>query len=479
MKFMNRASLITLCLLAMATTAIAQAETALDRYLAKDDGYYQWEYVQTHDKTLHRVYELDVTSQKWLSEEEVSLPVWKHQVFVHVPKAFNLAKWAVKDAIVYLNGGSNQKTEKSDEALEIATDITQKVVIEIKQIPNQKMTIVGDGDTKYDEDFLVARSFEKFLETGNEEWPIYLPMVKGAVKSTDAALEYLTSIGFKNVEDIVVVGASKRGWATWLVGAVDDRVIGILPAVIDALDVDESFQKQWEASGEYYEFLFPYWSRDLPCRFLTPEGQELMSIVDPIEYQDRLAGKEKFILNAASDQLFLNTNSTHYWERVSEPKTLRYVPNAGHTLNQEALVTGFIWAKKVLNKVIKTKTVAPDFYWERNEETSTLTVYTSRLPLVAKFWSAQNDVRDFRLEVVGEEAWTSENISLFDMKHVWMDKDGNGLPELWLSFERKLDAPDQGGFEANMFSLNFGINTYSTSVYMTPDVLPYEGQHCQ
>lgn len=478
MKFSNRIRLAFVGLMALVVSVCAQAETALDRYLAKDDGYYQWEFVQTHDQTLHVAHELNVTSQKWLSEAEVSLPVWKHQVIIHIPKIFNIAKWSVDDAIVYIGGGRSDKTYGPDDTMVMATNVTQKILIEIKQIPNQKMTIVGDGDTNYDEDFFVARTFEKYLETGNEEWPLYLPMVKGVVKSTDAALAYLHDIGFKKVEDLVVVGASKRGWATWLTGAVDDRVVGILPAVNDVLDIDESLEQQWEASGEYYPVLFPFWQNDLPCRFLTDEGQALLSIVDPIVYQDRLAGKEKLVLNGASDSLFLNTNASHYWDKVSEPKTLRYVPNAGHGLNEESMVTGFLWAAKVLNKIIKSKPVAPDFYWERNPETSKLTVYTSKLPLVAKFWQAQNSVRDFRIEVVGDDAWKSETISLFDMKPVWMDKNGNGIPELWYRFEKELDIPAAGGFEASMFSLNFGINTYSTSVYVTPDVLPYEGQHC-
>lgn len=465
--------------LILLSAGLTQAATALDRYLAKDDGYYQWEYVQTIDQTLHQAHELDVTSQKWLSEDEVSLPIWKHQVFIHIPKVKNIAKWAVKDAIIFLSGGRNQKSYGLDDTSIMATDVTQKIFIEIKQIPNQKMTIVGDGDFQYDEDYLVARSFEKYLDTGNEEWPIYLPMVKGAVKSIDAAMEYLHSIGFKNVEDLVVVGASKRGWATWLTGAVDDRIVGIIPAVIDVLDIDKSLQQQWEATGDYYPILVPYWERDLPCRFLTPEGQALMDIVDPLVYQDRLVGKEKLILNGASDSFFSNTNAAHYFDQISEPKSLRYVPNAGHGLDTESMVTGFLWAAKVLNKVIKSKPVATGFYWERNEETSTLKVYTSKLPLVAKFWTATNDVRDFRIELIGDDRWTSETVGLFDMTPIWMDKNQNGIPELWYTFERPLNVPEEGGYEASMFSLNFGINTYSTSIYMTPNELPFEGQHCK
>ena len=42
------------------------------------------------------------------------------------------------------------------------------------------------------------------------------------------------------VAKFVIAGASKRGWTTWSTAAVDDRVVGIVPIVIDTLNVAKS-----------------------------------------------------------------------------------------------------------------------------------------------------------------------------------------------------------------------------------------------
>ena len=47
----------------------------------------------------------------------------------------------------------------------------------------------------------------------------------------------------------VVGGASKRGWNTWLVGAVDPRVIGIVPIVMDELNFMENIKHHYRSLG--------------------------------------------------------------------------------------------------------------------------------------------------------------------------------------------------------------------------------------
>ena len=43
-----------------------------------------------------------------------------------------------------------------------------------------------------------------------------------------------------------MIGASKRGWTTWLVGAVDPvRVKGIVPIVLDAINFVAVEHHEW------------------------------------------------------------------------------------------------------------------------------------------------------------------------------------------------------------------------------------------
>ena len=47
------------------------------------------------------------------------------------------------------------------------------------------------------------------------------------------------------VKKFTVAGESKRGWVTWLVGAIDDRVEALIPATAS------SFMKQDKVSGHH------------------------------------------------------------------------------------------------------------------------------------------------------------------------------------------------------------------------------------
>jgi len=104
-------------------------------------------------------------------------------------------------------------------------------------------------------------------------------------------------------------------------------------------------------------------------------------------------------------------------------------------------------------------------------------VYSSKFPFLVNYWTSENDVIDFRLETTGDEAWRSEFVSIFDMKIHWLDVNESGKEQMYFSFTRELAAPESG-YRANMFTLNFGTQTYSSSIFMSPDGVPYEGSHC-
>jgi PhoPQ-activated pathogenicity-related protein len=117
-------------------------------------------------------------------------------------------------------------------------------------VPNQPLVFNKDGKERVEDD-LIAYCHIKFLETGDATWVTRLPMVNSAVRAMDAATEFLASEagGKIAIKKFVVAGGSKRGWTTWLTGAVDPRVKAIVPVVIDVVNVRPSMMNHYAAYG--------------------------------------------------------------------------------------------------------------------------------------------------------------------------------------------------------------------------------------
>ncbi len=53
----------------------------------------------------------------------------------------------------------------------------------------------------------------------------------------DTVTDYIGKKIGNQVTQFVIAGASKRGWTTWTTGAVDTRVIAIIPIVMGSCDL--------------------------------------------------------------------------------------------------------------------------------------------------------------------------------------------------------------------------------------------------
>lgn len=91
--------------------------------------------------------------------------------------------------------------------------------------------------------------FEFIFHTDDPDYIIFNPMVKSAVKAMDAVEQFAAQKIGHRISNWHVCGASKRGWTTWLTGAVDERVVSIAPIVMDMLNFEKNVLHMWQAYG--------------------------------------------------------------------------------------------------------------------------------------------------------------------------------------------------------------------------------------
>jgi len=466
---------VILTILSSAVGALAQ-QTALDRYVAKPDPAYVWKLAGTVRGAEHTAFILELTSQTWRSSAEVDRPVWKHWLTIVRPDTVTTNK-----ALLFIGGGSNtdpQPKGPSDRLVTFATE-TRSVVAELGMVPNQPLFFADSKDKGRVEDDLVAYSRVKQIQTGDDYWLVRLAMVKSGVRAMDAVQEFMASDagGRVKIDQFVVSGGSKRGWTSWLVGAVDKRVIAIMPVVIDALNSEAITRHQYEAYGFFSPALQDYVNHHLfPDKIGTPEYQHILAIEDPLNYlgRERLRSIPKYLVNASGDQFFLPDNSQFYYGRIQGEKYLRYVPNAKHNLaGSDASQSLLAYYQAVL-----TGHQRPQFSWVKEKDGSLVVTIGERAthlgkpgspavtvmdkPREVNLWQATNPkARDFRLDIIGSA-----------YKSTPLKEEKAGV------YVGRVPKPEQG-FTAFFVELVYDSGgkypfKFTTEVSVVPDVLPFK-----
>ena len=203
----NVKAVLTFVLLAFPFCAAA-SETALDRYVHSPDKAFHYELVKTISAPGYTTYVLAMTSQQYLSFVEVNRPVWKHWVTIVKPDQVK-----TDIALLFIAGDDNGNAAP-EEAEPLNTEIavtTGAVVATVSMVPNQPL-VFTDEHRERSEDAIIAYTWDKFLRTGDEKWPLRLPMTKAAVRAMDAVSGFLSALpgGSAKVDRFVVSGESKR-----------------------------------------------------------------------------------------------------------------------------------------------------------------------------------------------------------------------------------------------------------------------------
>jgi PhoPQ-activated pathogenicity-related protein len=428
--------------------------TALDKYVAAPDPNYEFHLIKSVPGKDQTTFILEMTSQAWLTTNEVDRPLWKHWVVVVKPNEVTSSK-----SLLFISGGANNGNPPAtaDGNIVRMALATKTVVTDLKMIPNQPLVFAGETEGRT-EDSLIAYTWDKFLRTGDAKWPARLPMTKAAVRAMDTVTAFCASAegGRVKVDSFVVAGGSKRGWTTWTTAAVDKRVVAIMPCVIDLLNIEPSMLHHYAAYGFWAPAVGNYSAFRIMDWNGTPEYRALMKIEEPYEYRQRLT-MPKFIINAAGDQFFLPDSSQFYFNDLPGVKYIRYVPNTDHSLKKsDASETLLACYHAIVNQV-----PLPQFSW-RLEKDGSVRVTAKDAPTAARLWQATNpDARDFRMETLGPQYQSTE-----------LTDQGGGV------YIGKVTEPAKG-WTAFFVELTFPSGgpapfKFTTQVRVVPDVLPYK-----
>lgn len=368
--------LFSLVLLLVGATGMAQPPAEVFGYVYAEKGTAAWEIVGTQDVGASRITEIRLRSQVWRG-----IP-WNHVLFVCEP-----GNVLVQDVmVVYITGGEGRADALL--GLTMASFAGLRVAV-LGGVPNQPLFGLR-------EDALIAHTFERYLQEGDSDWPLLLPMVQSAHAAMDALEALAPELWGTELRGFVVTGASKRGWTTYLTAATaPERVLGMVPIVFDFLNIPAQLGQQDEFLGGPSSMLRDYTALGLTAEFTaTPEGARLAWIVDPYSYHYAYT-MPKLVVVSSNDPYWTVGATGLYWPGLPDPKLLLVVPNAGHGVLDVGRVMGSLslFARLVargegLPRVESGVRLTP--------EGVTVAVHADWVPVEARLWVAESATPGFR-----------------------------------------------------------------------------------
>jgi PhoPQ-activated pathogenicity-related protein len=386
----NRGRFLAVRLLLMAMLSISDSlANALETYLHEPDGSFAWK--RTEEKKLKdaTLTHLELISQTWRGH------LWGHDLLVVRPTTLR----QTDIAMLFITDDSYNASDENE--MDPFYDVAQRagaVVAILNKVPNQPLY---NGRK---EDALVAFTFDQYLKTGDPTWPLLFPMVKSALRAMDTLQMFARQEFDQSIERFVVSGASKRGWTSWLTAAVDTRVVGFAPMVIDMLNMKAQLDWTEKMYGRQSDEISDYTDLNLHQKLDDPPMQTLRAWVDPYSYRQTYT-TPKLLLLGTNDPYWVVDSLRHYWSDLPEPKLVFQTPNAGHDLGggHDAWQTLAAWFQ-----MIADRQPLPKVEWQLRDGTNGvagLTVRVDQPVSKVRLWTAHSLDRDFR-----DEKWTCREL---------------------------------------------------------------------
>jgi PhoPQ-activated pathogenicity-related protein len=404
-----------------------------------------------------------------------SKSIWWHYLVIIVPENCK----SKTNATLWIGDGGMSRTppDLKNYNVEIAAALAVSTGIitgALFQIPNESTTFADDpSQESRSEDAIIAYCWDHFLKDPSQpEWLVRFPMIKASVRAMDTITDFIsTKFPSDNyqLDSYAVIGASKRGWTTWLVGAVDSkRVKLIVPIVLDAVNFIQVEHHQYRSYGGWSWALEDYTNMNIMSRLDDPNMHLLSEYEDPYYYFSRLT-MPKLIINAGMDE-FQQPDDTHYWwKSLPQPKHFIMTPNAEHseiTGIFEILPAMITWLNHQLLEL-----PVPTFAWTIDSDSGEIVVTLDEQGLVyeANLWYAYSCGvnsedglfrRDYRIASLDNPCscgiYDESEGGCLNLKSFWTKQTLNStMVRGHRTYRAQLDAPTDGRYVAYFIDVKY------------------------
>ena len=427
----------------------------LQDYVENRDGF-RFSVVDSLEYLEAKVYRTKMISGKWLNEDLTIPSTWWHWVDIIVPNTRDTDK-----ALLFIGGGTSSDSIWQLDTLNIEKAIYSKSVIaHINNIPFQPIRFGSKDTIDHYEDDLIAYGWKQFLMNGagdeQAEWLARFPMTRAVSRAMDVVQE----ITLKNdipVQEFFISGASKRGWTTWTTAAIDKRVIGMAPLVIDLLNLKPSFDHHYRVYGDWSPAVQDYINYGIMDWIGSKEFDRLLEYVEPYQFKERFE-MPKLIINGTVDEFFVTDSWKFYYHDLTGYKQLQYVPNGNHSLAGSYNTSNVF---SFFDALVHNEPL-PQWQWKVVSNRFEVFIEDDSKHYEIALWSSTNPkARDFRIWEVGQN-WVKTIIP----------KNENGV--------YSIQAPEnKDGYTSSLIEVTFKRNPESPLVFTTgtivlPETYPFE-----
>jgi len=379
----------------------------IEKYVHFDDGSYSWGVQRDPEMGISgnvyssvewTAYPLKLTSQAWMANQ-TRKHVWLHDLEVIVPETYKPDGKNADLAILFL-----ERELLTLPVSEMAAR-TGAITAVVAEVPNEDLSFpMSDPNAWVEEDIKAWSWYEYTRDASHPEWPIEMPNVKAVVRAMDTIAAFTRTshgrAGLQEVKRFIITGHSKRAMAAYMAGAVDPRVVGLVPICI-TLNAHQASEELDQNLGGIPNLVLPY-KRQGALTLTNEQINRLYGIVDPVNYMDRLT-MPKLAIFAGADDVFPPDVTRSWWKNLPEPKMMYLYGNARHqgiehmqNKNDKFLDT----ADAFINGLLANDSM-PKIQWTIDERNGTIVAQLAsrHTPILVTLWAAktsQHKRRDFR-----------------------------------------------------------------------------------